>query len=154
MWAHKLSYKALWRVLWPILTSWAKDNRKDDTLIDLSTWLASDILTTTLRWTQQHTAVLSLKLGRWQILSRNLTWFIKMIWRTAIGGSACTWSPPWWGSHGPSEREIGNSTCFPGQNKSLDPPCLVLKSMGDSTRKEFLSHSWQIIRKHQHYAYN
>jgi len=34
--AHKLSYEALWRVLWPILTSWAKDNGKDDALADLS----------------------------------------------------------------------------------------------------------------------
>ena len=35
-------YEALWRVLWPILTSWAKDNGKDDAaLADLSTRLAS-----------------------------------------------------------------------------------------------------------------
>ncbi|KAK2554918.1 hypothetical protein P5673_023601 [Acropora cervicornis] len=39
--AHKLSYEALGRVLWPILTSWAKDNGKDDALADLSTRLAS-----------------------------------------------------------------------------------------------------------------
>ena len=32
--AHKLSYEALWRVLWPILTSWAKDNGKDDALAE------------------------------------------------------------------------------------------------------------------------
>lgn len=39
--AHKLSYEALWRVLWPILVAWAKDNSKDGTLVDLSTQLAT-----------------------------------------------------------------------------------------------------------------
>ena len=39
--AHKLSYEALWRVLWPLLVLWAKDNGKDDKLVDLSMQLAS-----------------------------------------------------------------------------------------------------------------
>ena len=45
--AHKLSYEALWRVLWPILTKWAKD--KDDnecnTLVNLSETLATKFTT-------------------------------------------------------------------------------------------------------------
>ena len=39
--AHKLSYEALWRVLWPLLVLWANDNGKDDKLVDLSMQLAS-----------------------------------------------------------------------------------------------------------------
>ena len=39
--SHKLSHEALKRVLWPILTSWANDNGKDNALADLSTRLAS-----------------------------------------------------------------------------------------------------------------
>lgn len=91
VWAYKLSYEALWTVLWPILTSWAKDNRQDDTLIDLSTQLASHFDDNS-EMTQQRTILLSMKLDRRQILSRNLMWFIKMTRRTftATGGSAWT----------------------------------------------------------------
>lgn len=46
--AHKLSYEALWRVLWPILLSWAKDEGKDPDgkLADLPAKFASGFTAT------------------------------------------------------------------------------------------------------------
>ena len=58
--AHKLSYEVPWRVLWPILTSWAKDYGKDDALADLSTRLASDFV----KNSGMDTAVSLMKLGK------------------------------------------------------------------------------------------
>lgn len=31
--AHKLSYKALWRVLWPLFLTWTQENGKDGLLL-------------------------------------------------------------------------------------------------------------------------
>ena len=45
--AHKTTYEALWRVLWPILTKWAKgrDDNECNTLVNLSDTLATKCTT-------------------------------------------------------------------------------------------------------------
>ena len=45
--AHKLSFEALWRVLWPMLTKWTKDRDDNEcnTLVNLSETLATKFMT-------------------------------------------------------------------------------------------------------------
>ena len=46
--AHKLSYEALWRVLWPLLLTWAHDNREpvdESSLEEMARRLANEFST-------------------------------------------------------------------------------------------------------------